>query len=194
MSCHCRPQSPSNLAKFSAYQKNMGTRIHSGIDIHQHGHWDLYDYNPSSPDFSNSSKDKTLPSWITNSCNVTIFLPTMDQPKHGQLIQTRDKWLFRSGKVSSTKFIELLDFHAVARDMIKHFTLFQGNRKFKDVLHLRSIIHLKSAVANYVSVKGLTSLIAPSSVQAYSKMSEMYRKIWNKAYLEELHGLQSNNI
>ena len=88
-------------------------------DIHQHGHWDLYDYNPSSTDLTNLNTDKTIPSWITHNCNATIFLPNMDQPRHGQLLHANDKWLFKSGKGQSTKYIELLDFQSVARDMIK---------------------------------------------------------------------------
>ena len=140
--------------------------------IHQHGHWDLFDYNPSSTILSNSNTDKTLPSWIIHNCNCTIFLPTMDQPRHGQLLQTTDKWLFKSGKGPSTKYIKLLDFQSVARDMIKQFTLFQGHRKFKDIIHLRSIIKLKAAVANHVSAQGLSSLIAPFSLHAHSSMNK----------------------
>ena len=184
---------PCKILRIPDKYGDMYTVVYDNGDIHQHGHWDLYDYDPSSPDFSNSPHDKTLPSWISNECNATIFLPTMDQPKHGQLLQSKDKWLFRSGKGSSTKFVELLDFNSVARDMIKHFTLFQGHRRFKDILHLRSTIQLKSAVANHVSAKGLSSLLAPSSVQAHSSMSPNDRKIWNDAYLEELRGLQNNN-
>ena len=174
------------------YGDSYTVKYHNG-DIHQHGHWDLYDYDPSSPDFSNSTSDKILPSWITHECNATIFLPTMDQPKHGQLLHAKDKWLFRSGKGPSLKFIELVDFEAVARDMIKQFTLFQGHRKFKDIIHLRSVIQLKKAVANHVSAKGLSSLVSPSSVQAHSSLNPTDKSIWDQAYLEELNGLKANN-
>ena len=117
----------------------------------------------------------------------------MDQPKHCQLLHARTKWLFRSGRGPSLKFIELVDFEAFARDMIKQVTLFQGHRKFKDILHLRSVIQLKAAVANHVSAKRLSSLISPSSVQAHSSLNANDKHIWDKACLEELNGLKANN-
>ena len=161
-------------------------------DIHQHPHWDLFDYDPTDNSFPNSY-DKTLPAWIQNNTKATIFLPTMDQPKHGYLISSNDKWLFKSGKGSTLKIIELLDFHSVARNMIKNFFLFQGHKRFKDILHLRSVVQLKAAVARHVSASGLSNLIPPASVDHHSKMSPQDKEIWDAAYLEEIEGLQSRN-
>ena len=160
-------------------------------DIHQHGHWDLYDYDPTSTSFQNSSTDKTLPDWISHNCNATIFLPSMDQPKHGILMESKDKWFFKSGRGANTKIIELLDFHSVARNMIKQFVLFQGHKRFKDILHLCSIIQLKSAVANHVSASGLSTLVPPSTVDSHSSMPPSDRSIWDAAYSEEIKGLQA---
>ena len=109
------------------------------------------------------------------------YVNSLEQPKHWTLIQTKDKWLFKSGKGPSSKFIELVDFNAAARDMIKQFALFQGHRKFKEIIHLRSIIQLKAAVANHVSAQGLSSLVAPSSLQSHATMNASDRDIWNKA-------------
>ena len=164
----------------------------SNGDIHQYGHWQLFDYDPSSNTFPNG-KDKTLPEWIVHNCKATIFLPTMDQPKHGILIKSTDKWLFQSGKGPSSKIIELVDFHTVARDMIKQFVLFQGHKKFRDILHLRSIIKLKASVARHVSAAGLSNLIPPTSVEHHSKMSPHDKAIWDSAYLEKINGLKQRN-
>ena len=161
-------------------------------DIHQFSHWELYDYDPSSNHFPNA-KDNTLPEWISHNCRATIFLPNMGQPRHGQLIQSKDKWLFKSGKGPSVKYIELLDFHAVARDMIKQLALFQGHKRFKDIIHLRSVIQLKASVARHVSASGLSNLIPPTSVDSHSKMSPQDKVIWDAAYQEEIQGLKSRH-
>ena len=117
----------------------------------------------------------------------------MDQPKHGYLIQSKDKWLFKSGKGPTFTYIELLDFNAVARDMIKQLVLFQGHKRFKDILHLKSSIQLKAAVARHVSAAGLSNLIPPPSVDSHPKMSPQDKEIWDAAYLEEIKGLQSRH-
>ena len=161
-------------------------------NIHQHPHWELFDYDPSDNSFPNAA-DKTLPSWIRHNCKATIFLPTMDQPKHGYLIDSNDKWLFQSGKGSTLKYIELLDFHAVARDMIKNFNLFEGHKRFRDILHLRSVVKLKAAVARHVSATGLSNLIPPTSLDQHAKMSPQDKDIWDAAYLEEINGLQEKH-
>ena len=113
----------------SYYAKSFASRKVWWYIIHQHPYWDLFDLDPSNSIFTNGS-DKTLPVWISHNCKATILLPTMDQPKHGSLFQTKDKWFFKSGKGTSVKIIELIDFHSVARDMIKDFVLFQGHKRY----------------------------------------------------------------
>ena len=44
-----------------------------------------------------------------------------------------------------------------------------------------------------MSAKGLSSLIAPSSLKAHSSMNKSDKKIWDAACLEEIKGLQSNH-
>ena len=180
---------PCKILRIPERYSDTYTVTYADGNIHQHPHWELFDYNPSENTFPNT-KDGTLPKWVTNNCKATIFLPTMDQPKHGYIVQSNDKWLFKSGKGTSVKYIELLDFHSVARDMIKNFVLFEGHRRFKDILHLKSVIKLKAAVARHVSAVGLSNLIPPTSVDSHAKMSPKDKEIWDAAYLEEIEGLK----
>ena len=108
-------------------------------------------------------------------------------------MESKDKWFFKSGKGTSTKIIELLDFNSVARDMIKQFVLFPGHKRFKDILHLRSVIQLKAAVANHVSASGLSTLVPPSTIDSHTTMTPADKAIWDAAYSEEIQGLQANN-
>ena len=166
------------------------TVVYDNGDIHMHGHWDLFDYNPNNSTFSNSNHDGTLPSWIMHNCNATLYLPTMEKPKHGTLLYTADKWYFKFGKGASASIKELMDFHFTARNMIKDFNLFQGHRRFKDIYHLRSTIQLKAAVAHHVSAHGLQTLVPPQSPCDHSSMSPSDKQIWDAAYLEEIQGLK----
>ena len=119
-------------------------------EIHQHGHWDLFDYDPSSSStFTNNQWYKTLPLWISHECKTILFLPTMDKPKNAYLISTQDKWLFKSRRGYENHYIELLNFHTVARDMIKQFVIFEGHKRFQDILHVRTTItSLKQLLQN----------------------------------------------
>ena len=47
-------------------------------DIHEHGHWELFDYNPQEKSFPNGVVEKKLPAWIIHNCNAKLFLPSMD--------------------------------------------------------------------------------------------------------------------
>ena len=179
---------PCKILRIPEKYGDTYTVVYHNGDIHQHPHWELFDYDPTENTFPNS-KDKSLPQWISHNCKATIYLPTMDQPKHGHLVKSTDKWLFKSGKGSTLKYVELLDFNSVARDMIKNFVLFEGHRRFKDILHLRSIIKLKAAVARHVSAAGLSNLIPPTSVDSHTKMSPKDKEIWDAAYSEEIEGL-----
>ena len=165
---------PCKILRIPERYGDSYTVQHTNGDIHQYGHWELFDYDLSSSSFPNG-KDNTLPSWIQHECKATLFLPTMEQPKHGTLLQSGEKWLFQSGKRASSKIVELLDFHSVARDMIKQFVLFPGHKRFRKILHFRSIIQLKASVAKHVSASGLTNLLPPPSVESHSK-NEPYRQ------------------
>ena len=77
--------------------------------------------------------------------------------------------------------------------MIKHFILFKGHPKFKDILHIRSIIQLKTAVANHASAHGLKILVSPSSPLAHWDMDSSDKGIWDKAYMEEINGLNNRH-
>ena len=148
------------------------------------GTGDLFDYNPMENTFPASTSDTTLPSWIKHEC-ATLFLPTMDRPKHGMLIRDEDKWGFRCDKGSTSKLYELVDFYSTVRDMIKEIILFQGHKHFKEIFHLRSTIQLKSAVANHVSARGLSSLVSPNSLRDHRTMIPSDKKIWDATYMEE---------
>ena len=42
-------------------------------EVHQHGDWDLLNYNPSFSTFANNKSDKPLPQWITHECKAAIL-------------------------------------------------------------------------------------------------------------------------
>jgi len=60
--------------------------------------------------------------------------------------------------------------------------LFRGHTTFHHVYNARGQIQLRDTVLRYVSAYGLTSLLAPTSLQAHGKMAEKDKMIWGEAY------------
>jgi hypothetical protein len=115
----------------------------------------------------------------------------MTKPRHGKLRCSRDKnWVFCPGYLLDiTQGIPLPDLSANCQHLIDTGQLFQGHCKFLCIYNARAQIQLRDCVLQHVSAHGLSSLVAPSSLRAHSKMSDSDKEIWNAAYCEKYNGL-----
>jgi len=131
-----------------------------------------------------------LPSWVKGGANATLFLHSMSKPRHGTLqLQEDNEWHFCAGK--STVGTPLPDLAANIQSLLDTGQIFKGHTKFKTVYDTRAQLGLWDCVLRHVSAHGLTSLIAPTSLKAHSKLSFNDRAIWDAAYDEEFDGLES---
>ena len=114
----------------------------------------------------------------------------MSKPRHGTLqLQDDNEWHFCAGK--STVGTPLLDLAANIQSLLDTGQIFRGHTKFKTVYDTRAQLGLRDCVLRHVSAHGLTSLIAPTSLKARSKLSFNDGAIWDAAYDEEFDGLES---
>jgi len=143
------------------------------------------------PSLHVTSRTPLLPSWIQDSTNATLFLSTMTKPRHGKLRCTTGKnWVFCPGNLLDTnQGIPLPDLSATCQHLLDTGQLFRGHCKFRRVYNTHAQIQLRDCVLRHVSAHGLSSLVAPSSLRAHSKMSDSDKVIWNTAYCEEYDGL-----
>lgn len=87
--------------------------------------------------------------------------------------------------------ILLHDLSANFQQLLDTGQLFKGHTKFRRVYNTRAQVQLKDSVLRHVSAHGLTSLIAPTSLNYHDKMSVGDKQIWDSAYSEEYDGLSS---
>jgi hypothetical protein len=81
--------------------------------------------------------------------------------------------------------ILLHDLSANFQQLLDTGQLFKGHTKFCLVYNTRAQVQLKDSVLRHVSAHGLTSLIAPTSLNYHDKMSVGDKQIWDSAYSEE---------
>jgi hypothetical protein len=115
----------------------------------------------------------------------------MTKPRHGKLhMDSKNQWIFCAGKNEDLSTGTLLeDFVSNCQSLLDTGQLFRGHTKFNKVYHTRNQIQLRDNVLRHVSAHGLTSLIAPTSLQSLSKLNDSDRKIWEDAYSEEFDGI-----
>ncbi len=134
-----------------------------------------------------------LPSWVQDTANATLFLPTMTKPRHGKLrLDSSNNWTFTPGNsVDISQGILLPDLSANIQSLLDSGHLFKGHTKFSRVYNTRAQVQLKASVLRHVSAHGLLSLIAPVSLKSHQSMSDTDKAIWDAAYSEEYDGLSS---
>ncbi len=140
-----------------------------------------------------SSNSALLPPWIQDGTNITLFLSTMQKPKHGKLYKNSMlEWVFCPGNSKDiSNGIVLSDLSATIQHLLNPGQIFKGHAKFKRVYSARAQIQLRDCVLCHVSAHGLSSLIVPSSLKSHSKLSSSDKNIWDDAYFEEYDGLCS---
>jgi hypothetical protein len=146
------------------------------------------------PDCPASSNSALLPPWIQDGTNITLFLSTMQKPKHGKLYKNSMlEWVFCPGNSKDiSNGIVLSDLSATIQHLLNPGQIFKGHAKFKRVYSARAQIQLRDCVLCHVSAHGLSSLIVPSSLKSHSKLSSSDKNIWDDAYFEEYDGLSSH--
>jgi len=145
------------------------------------------------PVSQSNEKSILLPSWIQDGTNATVFLTSMTRPRHGKLrLDPSDQWIFTLGNSTDlSQGILLHDLSANFQQLLDTGQLFKGHTKFRRVYNTRAQVQLKDSVLRHVSAHGLTSLIAPTSLNYHDKMSVGDEQIWDSAYSEEYDGLSS---
>jgi len=117
----------------------------------------------------------------------------MMKPRHGKLrLSSLQQWIFTSGNsVDLSKGIILDDLPRTFHNLLDIGHLFKGHTKFQRVYNTRTQVQLRDSVLHHVSAHGLTSLLAPVSLNSHHKMTASDKVIWDEAYNEELDGLTS---
>jgi len=134
-----------------------------------------------------------LPSWIQHGANATLFLSNMMKPHHGKLYLDADSQCFfcpgHSQDLSQGTILQ--DLSSSFQMLLDTGQLYRGHVKLQRVYNTRAQIQLCDSVLRHESAHGLTSLIAPSSLKAHSKLSPTDKSIWDNAYFDEYNGLAS---
>lgn len=147
----------------------------------------------ASPSICPNSAIILLPDWIQDGANTTFFLHDMSKPRHGKLVRNEhNEWIFCPGTLSDTQSgILLSDLSANCQHLLETGQLFRGHTKFRRIYQTRNQFQLQECVLRHVSMHGLSSFTAPSSLRSISKMSLGDQEIWWAAYDEEFDGLSS---
>ena len=143
------------------------------------------------PDVPTTEPSNLLPNWIQNGSNATLFLSSMSKPRHGKLrVDSKQNWVFTPGNSTDlSKGILLVDLVSTFQQLMDTGQLFKGHTKFQRVYNARTQAQLKDSILRHVSAHGLTSLIAPVSLNSHQKMNDCDKSIWDAAYDEEFDGL-----
>jgi len=117
----------------------------------------------------------------------------MTKPRHGKLrLSSLQQWIFTSSNsVDLYKGIILEDLPSTFHNLLGTGQLFKGHTKFQQVYNTRTQVQLRDSVLRHVSAHGLTSLLAPVSLNSHHKMNASDKVIWDEAYNEEFDGLTS---
>jgi hypothetical protein len=127
---------------------------------------------------------------LRGGANATLFLHAMSKPRHSTLqLDHNNDWYFYAGK--STVGTLLPDLSANLQTLLDTGQLFRGHTMFKTVYDTCTQLGLHDCVLRHVSVHGLTSLIAPPSLQAHRTMNSNDRRIWDATYNEEYDSLET---
>ena len=51
-----------------------------------------------------------MPKWISHNTNATLYLPTMEKPRHGKLLCDNNVWSFHPGRKETNPAISLPEF------------------------------------------------------------------------------------
>ena len=132
----------------------------------------------------------TIPKWINHLSKVTLFLNSMDKPKHGYLIKQGDEFRFRPGHKTTNVYIPLPNFESTVMNLIETHQIFQGHPHFKKIMQAKQTYLLSKTVARHVSAAGLTSSDVPTLLQ-HKNLSQGDKQIWDNAYAEEYFGLKN---
>jgi hypothetical protein len=144
----------------------------------------------AAPENTLNMSPSLLPSWIKGCANATLFLHLMSKPRHVILnYSDSNEWFFYPGK--SLDGILLPDLSENRQQLLDTGQLLKGHAKFKNVYDASTQLGLWDCVLCHVSAHGLSSWIAPTSLEAHHTMSSTDKSIWDAAYDEEYDGLES---
>ena len=132
----------------------------------------------------------TIPKWLQHLSKCTLFLNTMDKPKHGYLVQQNNQHFFRPGHKTTNTLIPLPHFDSQALHLIHTHQLFKGHPHFTKLIQAKQNYFLSNTVAKHVSTAGLTSTDVPTLLQ-HKNLTPGDKKIWDAAYEEEYFGLKN---
>ncbi len=108
---------------------------------------------------------------------MVLVLPCFYQmclnPRHGKLFYTsQHQWIFCPGKTCDlAKGIELVNLLANFQHLLDTGQLFCGHKKLERVYQTRNQVQLQDCILHHVSVHGLQSLIAPTSIHKHALLS-----------------------
>jgi len=124
------------------------------------------------------SSSTLLPSWVQDGANATVFLNSMLKPRHGKLrLDSTNQWIFTPGNPTDlSQGVLLDDLSANFQNLLDTGQLFKGHSKFRRVYNTRAQLQLKNCVLRHVSAHGLSSLIAPVSLQSHNKMLSVAKR------------------
>ena len=132
----------------------------------------------------------TFPKWLQHLSKCTLFLDTMDKPKHGYMVKQDNEYFFRPGHKTTNTLISLPQFESLAMHLINTHQIFKGHPHFTKLIQAKQNYLLSNTVAKHVSAAGLTSTDVPTLLQ-HKNLKPNDKKIWDAAYEEEYFGLKN---